>query len=84
MTRLHTYREAAAVLRIEESWLRRHIKRLPHIKLGRQVLFTDADLERITLLHHHEPGTATAAPAPGQHPMAHLVPLPARGSRRTA
>lgn len=85
MTRRLTYPEAAQELRIEESWLRRHIKQLPHTKLGRRVYFTDADLARIDALFHHEPTTgpmATAAssvPATaGPHPMGHLVPLPSR------
>lgn len=81
----HTYAEAAAELRVEESWLRRHIKRLPHSKKGRVVTFSDADLERIDQIHHHEPTTgplalAPAAPATASvHPMAHLRPLPSRG-----
>lgn len=55
MTRRLTYEEAAAVLRVTESWLRRHIKELPHGKLGRFVYFTDADIARIDELFHHEP-----------------------------
>ncbi|MET9100006.1 helix-turn-helix domain-containing protein [Streptomyces antibioticus] len=80
----HTYPEAAEILRVEESWLRRHIKRLPHSKKGRVVTFSDADLERIDALHHHEPttGPLAAAPAPapgnGSHPLSHLRPLPRR------
>ncbi|MEV7793362.1 DNA-binding protein [Streptomyces sp. NPDC087512] len=86
MTRRLKYAAAAKELGVEESWLRRHIKRLPHSKLGRTVYFTDADLARIDAMFHHEPamGPLVAAPAPtpaGAHPMAHLVPLP---SRRTA
>ncbi|WP_406398755.1 helix-turn-helix domain-containing protein [Streptomyces uncialis] len=81
MTR-YTYPEAAELLRIEESWLRRHIKRLPHSKLGRVVRFTDDDLERIDAMHHYEPTAgplaATPAPATPRHPMAHLTPLPSR------
>lgn len=83
--KLHTYPEAAEILRVEESWLRRHIKRLPHTKLGRVVTFSDADLERIDQIHHHEPTTGLLALLPsapagaGVHPMAHLRPLPARG-----
>ncbi|MFB7866958.1 helix-turn-helix domain-containing protein [Streptomyces sp. NPDC056069] len=83
----HTYPEAAEALRVEESWLRRHIKRLPHSKKGRVVTFTDADLERIDALFHHEPETgplasAASAPAAGPHPLASLRPLPSRGSTR--
>lgn len=80
----YTYPEAAAELRVEESWLRRHIKKLPHSKKGRVVTFSDADLERIDALHHHEPAAgplaAASAPATGVHPLAHLRPLPSRGT----
>ncbi|MFJ5843574.1 helix-turn-helix domain-containing protein [Streptomyces sp. NPDC092903] len=54
---LHGYAEAAAILRVEESWLRRHIKRLPHSKLGGRVRFTDEDLRRVVDLFHQEPST---------------------------
>ncbi|MGS2588041.1 helix-turn-helix domain-containing protein [Streptomyces hebeiensis] len=82
----HTYPEAAEQLRVEESWLRRHIKRLPHSKKGRVVTFSDADLERIDQMFHHEPTTgplAIAQLAPAgvtSHPLAHLKPLPTRRS----
>lgn len=80
----HTYPEAAKALRVEESWLRRHIKQLPHSKKGRVVTFTDTDLERIDALFHHEPTAGALAlvssPAPVTHPLAHLRPLPARGT----
>ncbi|MFG2679237.1 DNA-binding protein [Streptomyces sp. NPDC048392] len=85
MTRRLQYPEAAEELGIEESWLRRHIKQLPHKKLGRTVYFTDADLERIDQLHHHEPTTGPLAappkpsPAAAPHPLANLRPLPRRG-----
>lgn len=84
MTKRHTYPEAAAILRVEESWLRRHIKQLPHSKKGRSVTFTDADLERIDQMFHHEPTTGPLAIAPAPtpaapaHPLAHLRPLPSR------
>ncbi|MYR61137.1 DNA-binding protein [Streptomyces sp. SID625] len=82
MTRRLTYTEAAATLPgVTETWLRRHIKKLPHTKVGRIVYFTDDDLSRIDALFHHEPTTAaTSAPGPSPHPLAHLVPLPARRS----
>ncbi|WP_031514763.1 helix-turn-helix domain-containing protein [Streptomyces sp. NRRL F-5123] len=81
---IYDYDEAAAALRVEKSWLQRHIKELPHSKKGRVVTFTDADLERIDQMHHHEPSygpLAKPAPAPavaGVHPLAALKPLPAR------
>jgi hypothetical protein len=76
-----TYPEAAAELRCEESWLRRHIKELPHTKLGRVVTFSDDDLARIYAMHHRDP----QSPAPlravgGSHPLASLKPLPRRGA----
>jgi hypothetical protein len=88
MSRRYTYAEAAAELRVEESWLRRHIKKLPHTKKGRVVTFSDADLERIDQMHHHEPTTGplavVPAPTPGAHPLANLRPLPARSARRAS
>ncbi|MFD8936660.1 helix-turn-helix domain-containing protein [Streptomyces sp. NPDC059578] len=86
MTR-YTYPEAAAELRVEERWLRRRIKLLPHSKKGRTVTFTAADLERIDAMHHHEPTTGPLAPLSGTqasstHPLAHLKPIPRRGSPR--
>ncbi|MFC5217271.1 helix-turn-helix domain-containing protein [Streptomyces coerulescens] len=86
MTRRLKYSKAAEELGIEESWLRRHIKQLPHSKVGRVVYFTDADLERIDQLHHHEPSTgplaATSKPSTSatSHPLANLRPLPRRGT----
>lgn len=88
MKRRLTYAEAATELRVEKTWLQRHIKELPHSKKGRVVTFTDEDLERIDQLFHHEPmngplASPAAVPAqrPGGHPLAHLTPLPSRGRR---
>lgn len=85
MTRRLKYPEAAAELGVEETWLRRHIKKLPHKKAGRTVYFTDADLERIDQLLHHEPTTGPLAQPStptrsGPHPLAALRPLPRRGT----
>ncbi|MFJ3258458.1 helix-turn-helix domain-containing protein [Streptomyces sp. NPDC086771] len=88
MNRRYTYAEAAAELRVDERWLRRHIRSLPHSKKGRTVTFTDADLERIDQMYHHEPTAGplalVSAPTSGAHPMAHLKPLPSRGALRSA
>lgn len=84
MKRRLSYGEAAAELKVSESWLRGNIKRLPHGKLGRSVYFTDSDLERIDELFHREPERgplAVVKPIPataGAHPLAGLKPLPAR------
>lgn len=78
------YRQAAEELGVTKCWLQRHIKELPHGKLGRFVYFTDADMDRIDQIHHHEPthGPLTI-PVPvqlvtGRHPLADLKPLPSR------
>lgn len=81
----YTYPEAAKELRVEERWLRRNIKRLPHAKKGRNVTFSDEDLDRIDALHHYEPtnGPLAIVPAPvssGAHPLVNLRPLPPRGA----
>lgn len=80
-----TYPEAAEALRVEERWLRRNIKRLPHTKKGRSVTFTADDIERIDQMHHYEPTTGPLAvvtrPKAGAHPLAALKPLPARRAR---
>lgn len=84
MNRRYYYPEAAELLGVEESLLRRHIKKLPHTKLGRVVWFTEADLDRIDALFHHEPTSgplALVSSLPtGSHPLAHLRPLPPRGA----
>lgn len=82
--KLYDYDEAAAELRVEKSWLQRHIREFPRRKAGRDVHFTDADLERINELLHLEPefgplaAPVTAPAAAGAHPLAALKPLPAR------
>lgn len=76
------YAEAAAELGVEVSWLQRHIKELPHKKLGRVVYFTDADLARIDEMFHHEPTQAATPRAAGSNgQLLTLKPLPARGQR---
>jgi len=87
--RLSDYSEAAAVLKVEESWLRRHIKKLPHTKLGGRVLFTDSDLQGIVAMFHHEPGTAAPGPTTSRtndvfHHLGALRPLPRSKVRRAA
>lgn len=80
----YTYPEAAAELRVEETWLRRNIRTLPHSKKGRTVTFTDADLEQIDRMHHREPANGSVAPVtplPSAHPLRDLRPL---GAQRPA
>ena len=85
MPAAHTYKQAAKELGLKnERWLRRNIRTLPHTKIGRQVLFSDADLERIRTIFHQEPKTGLLAPsapatAPqGQPTLATLKPRPRR------
>lgn len=85
MKRRLSYDAAAAELGVSKSWLQDHIKELPHGKISRFVYFTDADLERIDELFHHEPQSGplakpvlVSATSPGVHPLAALKPLPAR------
>lgn len=79
--RRYGYAEAAHILGVTVTWLQRHIKRLPHTKLGRVVYFTDADLARIDAMFHHEPTQAATPRAAGSNPQVlTLTPLPARGS----
>jgi hypothetical protein len=82
--KLYNYDEAAAELRVEKSWLQRHIRELPRTKKGRRVHFTEEDLHRINELFHLEPEHGPLArpvlvpSVPGAHPLAALKPLPGR------
>lgn len=68
---LHTYAEAAQILRQPSDWwLRRNISRLPHAKVGRQVLFSNADLEAIL-------GLCRVPTPPALSPAATLAAVPA-------
>ena len=46
---LHTYQEAAQRLNVSVRWLQEHVQRrtIPHRRLGRQVRFSDDDLQEI-------------------------------------
>lgn len=79
MSRRFTYPEAADELRVDESWLRRHIKKLPHSKKGRVVTFSAEDLDRIDAMHHHDPAVARPVAATASDAVATLRPLPRRG-----
>jgi hypothetical protein len=83
----HLYADAAAELRVKESWLRERIGELPHIKYGGvrgkgTVTFTDAHLEQIRAMFEIDP-TSTAAAARSV-PNAFEADLRPVRSRRTA
>ncbi|MFD7786464.1 helix-turn-helix domain-containing protein [Streptomyces nojiriensis] len=82
----YTYPEAAEILRVKRAWLQENIRRLPHTKKGRTVTFSEADLDAIDAMFHHQPPQAVA-PAPhlpaipaGANPLALIKP--ARRARR--
>lgn len=80
------YKAAADELGVEVSWLQRHIRSLPHSKLGRRVYFTaggtDTDIERIDAMFHHEPAEQPVSAFTTAAPVTELRPLPARGSQQ--
>jgi hypothetical protein len=53
--RLLSFTDAAAHLGVSESWLRTHVRDLPHRRLGRKVMFTVDDLDRIVALAYTAP-----------------------------
>ena len=83
--RLYTAGEAAAILRVKQSWLERQAadRKIPFTMLGGSYRFTSAHLEQIIRLHEQ-------APAPGGHNLRitraprRQDGLPEAGSRTTA
>ncbi|MFB6551937.1 helix-turn-helix domain-containing protein [Streptomyces sp. NPDC056405] len=73
--RRYTYSEAAEILRVKERWLRENIKRLPHSKKGATVTFSEADLDSIDAMFHHQPAVPVVSTLPqGTHPLASIKP----------
>jgi hypothetical protein len=72
---LRTYEEVARILRQPSDWwLRRNIARLPHVKIGRQTLFSDEDLAAIIQICRVRSSTPVVeVPAP---PTTAVVPVP--------
>lgn len=60
---LHTPTQAARVLAVKESWLRRQAGRrtVPSTKLGKHLRFSDADLEAISKQGHRPARTVGQA-----------------------
>jgi excisionase family DNA binding protein len=65
---LYTAEEAAEILRVKKSWLKRQAaaRKIPFTMLGRSYRFTSAHLSAIVRMHEQAPvpsgGTATAIP----------------------
>lgn len=76
--RLYDYDEAAVALRVNPKWLKNNIRRLPHVKAGRAVFFTDDDLDQILALLHVSPESAPVVRVPGGSAPSRLTPLPGR------
>ncbi|MFE4397181.1 MULTISPECIES: hypothetical protein [Streptomycetaceae] len=78
MSPLLDYKGAATALGLKnDTWLRRHIRRLPHEKYGRAVRFSEEHIAEIRRIHSVRPTELPASVAVGP---AMLVPLGA--SRR--
>lgn len=60
---LRSIPEAAEFLGVSESWLRHEVaaRRVPHVRIGRRVLFSTANLAQIVEAHTVEPGPSAAA-----------------------
>jgi hypothetical protein len=83
---LYTYAEAARILRQPSDWwLRRNIARLPHVKVGRQTLFADSDLEAILRLCRVPVPTEASSGATAALVPSSALPqlLPSRARRRS-
>ena len=68
---LRSIEEAASVLNVSESWLRKRVaaRDVPFTKIGRQVRFTDVHIDEII--------------AAGEHAVQRSAPRGGRGSART-
>ncbi len=69
------YAGLATHLGVNELWLRRHIRRLPHEKYGREVRFRSEHVAAIRAMHSHTPPAADSGEAP-------LIPLGTGRTRR--
>ena len=82
--RLHTAEEAAAILRVKQSWLERQAadRKIPFTMLGGSYRFTSAHLEQIIRLHEQAP--APRAPSQPRGPKPRRQFPPGEGTRRSA
>ena len=96
--RLYTAEEAAAILRVKQSWLERQAadRKIPFTMLGGSYRFTSAHLEQIIRLHEQAPAPRAPSqprdtkprrqvpPEEGSGRSAPLRPRPRRGPPRAA
>ena len=96
--RLYTAGEAAAILRVKQSWLERQAadRKIPFTMLGGSYRFTSAHLEQIIRLHEQAPALRAdgqphdakprrqVPPGEGSGRSAPLRPRPHRGPPRAA
>lgn len=86
VARLYTPSEAAEVLRVPESWLRKKAaaRVIPYTFLGKHLRFSDDDLEQIVQSGSRQPGRTTSRlrARPGNGVQSRAVP--GRSSRRPA
>ena len=96
--RLYTAEEAAAILRVKQSWLERQAadRKIPFTMLGGSYRFTSAHLEQIIRLHEQAPAPRASSqsrdtkprrqvpPGEGGGRSAPLRPRPRHGPPRAA
>lgn len=74
LTPLYTPAEAYLLIGCSRTWLRDHIKEVPHQKIGQKVSFTVEDIQQIREMFRQTPARPTAiAPRPAA-PDLDLVP----------
>lgn len=76
--KMHTYAEARIELKLPKGWLERNIKRLPHTAFGRNIRFSDEEIDLIRAMHAVRPAEA---PAPVAGVPAVLLSLKPAGAR---
>lgn len=72
--------EAAEVLRCKPSFLEDNLRRFPHQKLGRSVVFDEAELLAIKDMYRVRPAQQASTTPPAPTSLAQIKPI---GRRRT-
>ncbi|MFF2573806.1 hypothetical protein [Streptomyces sp. NPDC058084] len=60
----YSLEKAAALLGCRQGYLEDNLRRLPHQKIGREVVFDDDDLNEIKAMHRVRPSASPAASGP--------------------